>query len=218
MIQPIQVIYQVPKTLYEANQFLQSLPNLIACDFETAVKYTPAQLEQFKKDLENDNLSKLDRIALQSKLSATALDHPSHVHLTHFSVAWSESDAYVFVLDSPAITRLVLNFLTTTTRTQIWHNASFDFKHIFYHTGKFPLNYEDTQIRSKCLVNHVEIDKAKTGLKQLMGSYYGNWGISSDNFTLAQIHEPHVHHYAAIDACAVYKLHNHIENYLTKDS
>jgi len=88
--------------------------------------------------------------------------------------------------------------------------ASFDFKHIHYYTGRMPLNYEDTQIRAKCLINHVDTWKANTGLKQLAGHIYGDWGISSDNFTIDQMHEDHVIKYACIDACATYWLYNAI--------
>jgi hypothetical protein len=63
-------------------------------------------------------------------------------------------------------------------------------------------------------LNHVEIFKAKTALKLLMGNYYGDWGISADNFTLAQQHDPVVIKYAAIDACATYKLWDYLNEYI----
>ena len=92
--------------------------------------------------------------------------------------------------------------------------SSYDFRQIHYRTGKFPLNFEDTQLLAKCILNHVETYKAKAGLKELAGHRYGDWGISADNFSLSQMHEPHVIRYAATDACATYWLWNSIHNYL----
>ena len=153
---------------------------------------------------------------LKSKLAATALDHPIHTTITHCSMAVSESEAYVFILDNDKLRNLVLNFLVTTKTTQILHNASFDFKHIYHYTGKFPLNYEDSQIRAKCVLNHVETYKAKTGLKELAGHKYGSWGISSDNFNLSQIHDPKVIEYAAIDAASTFWLYHSIGRHIEK--
>lgn len=89
---------------------------------------------------------------------------------------------------------------------------SYDFRHLYYHTGKFPINYEDSQILAKTLINHVDTFKARTGLKELQGHKYSAWGISSDNFTLAQMNEPHVLHYAAIDAAATYDLWQYLQS------
>jgi len=210
MQQSIQINYKSTNKPYVAIQWLRDLPDLFAADFECAVKYTPAEIEQFKKELENEP-TKQRSIELTSKLSATALSHPSHTCLTHFSAASSESDGFVLIIDNEHIAQILLNYLVTTTKTQIWHNASFDFKHILYYTGKMPLNYEDTQIRAKCLMNHVEPWKAQTGLKQLAGHMYGNWGISADNFSVDQMYEDRVIKYACTDACATYWLYHAID-------
>lgn len=92
--------------------------------------------------------------------------------------------------------------------------SSFDFRHIYYHTGRMPINYEDTQIFAKCLLNHVDTYKANTGLKELV-TCYGQWGISSDNFTVDRMYDEHVIKYAATDACSTYWLWNSIQEYVT---
>lgn len=210
----IHVTYDVARTASRAEEFIKEISKhpLFAADFEVAVKYSPLQIAEWQAQLEQPDLLKLDRVAIQSKLSATALDHPSHCTLTHCSIATSNNHSYVFILNNRSITNAVLNFLTTTPITQVWHNASYDFRHLYYHTGKFPLNYEDSQILAKTLINHVDTFKARTGLKELQGHKYGAWGISSDNFTLAQMNEPHVLHYAAIDAAATYDLWQYIQS------
>lgn len=212
MIQPINVTYKATSSAYVANQWLRSLPELIACDFETAVKYTPEQLASFQKQLDAATTMR-ERIHLESLVNATALDHPSKVDITHFQVAWSESEAYVFILDNKRIHDLVLYWLVTTDRKQIWHNASFDFKHIHYHTGKFPRDYEDSALMAKSILNHVETNRAKVGLKELASKWYGSWAISPDHFTKDQMYDPQVLLYAATDPCATFKLYKSIRSY-----
>lgn len=213
----IHVNYEHTANVYTANQFLRNISQfpVIACDFETAVAYTQSQLESFKEELTSCT-DKKRRILLESYLGATALGHPSHCTITHCSIATSESDAYVFILDNPRITARILNFLTTTTQRQVWHNASYDFRFIQYFTGRMPILYEDTQIFAKTIINHVENHKAVTGLKQLAGHMYGAWGISDDNFTLDHMYDEKMLRYAATDACACMWLYNSINRHLEK--
>lgn len=122
MYQPINVNYQSTSSAYVANQWLRTLPDLIACDTECAIKFTDAQLDILRAELATDP-PKQRRIQLEAALSATALSHPYYVDITHIQIAWSESDAFVFILDNRRIHDLVLNYLVTTNARQIWHNA-----------------------------------------------------------------------------------------------
>lgn len=210
MFNSIQVSYKSTNSPYKANKFLAEIRTYttLGCDLETASIYTEKQLEECEEVLKCDEYSKVDKIKAQAILNSNALSHPSHVVLTHGVISVSETEGYVFILDNEKILKLFLNFIVETEQTQIWHNASFDFKHIYYHTNKFPKNYEDTQILAKTLLNHVDVFKAKTGLKELAGHWYGDWGISEDNFTIEQMYEPKVLKYAATDGCATLKLWN----------
>lgn len=210
----IKVTYKSTRNAYQASLYLAEIRNhsTFAADFEAAVKFTQQDILDMQSELDSP-ISKRRRIELEAALSATALSHPAYVQLTHCSIAISDHEAYIFILDNQSITNLILNFLVTTPIKQIWHNASFDFKHIYYHTNKMPINYEDTQIFAKTLVNHVEPNKASTGLKDLAGKWYGSWAISSDNFDLSNMYDEHVLHYAAIDSCACYKLWTELQNY-----
>lgn len=209
----INISYQIAKTPYKAKQLLSQISSypVITCDFETAIKYTDEQKALWRIELESSELTKFEQIAINSKLTATALDHPSHVRLTHFSLAISESEGYVFIVDSTAMHNLVLNFINTTDQLQIWHNASYDFRVSQYFTGKFPKNYEDTAVLAKCLLNDVDIYEAKVGLKHLAGYMYGDWAISSDNFSVAHMYDEHVLKYAVTDACATFWLWNYMQ-------
>ena len=215
MEQPIAISYKSTSSAYEANQFIREISqySLIACDFEVAVKYSQADLDSYRSELETCT-NKRRWQQLHSRLNATALDHPSHCTLTHCSIAISESESYVFILDNPRITNRVVNFLVSTDIKQIWHNASFDFKHLYFQTGKMPIDYEDTQIFAKTILNHVESHQANTGLKQLAGARYGAWGISEDNFTVDSYYDPTMLLYAGTDACATYWLWNSINRHI----
>lgn len=216
MYQPIAVTYTSTNDVYDANQMLATLQAypIIACDFEAAIKYSATDLASFQAIVDNPASTKRERVTAQSRLSATALDHVSHTTLTHCSIAWSESEAFVFILDNPRITKRILNFLTTTTLPQVWHNASYDFRHIYYHTHKFPLNYEDSQLLAKSVLNHVNNDLSLVGLKELCGKWYGQWAISPDNFDISHMYDSDVLLYSATDSCATFKLYHSIREYI----
>ena len=212
----IPVNFQSTSNLLTADRWLRELEShpIISCDFETAIRYTPTDLAHFQSIIDSPDSSHLAKRQAQSCLRATALDHPSHTTITHLSVAWSESDAYVFIINSTKLLNRILTWLTTTTVKQVWHNFSYDGKLIHHFTGKFPHDVEDTQLLAKCILNHVETYKARTGLKELAGHKFGDWGISADNFTLNQQFDPNVLRYAATDACATYWLWTSIQSYL----
>lgn len=214
----IEVQYDSTNDPEVAKKWLSSLPDLIAADFETAVRYSLEELQEAKEKLADPDISKKEYIYYDSLLSATALSHPSHCTITHCSMAWSEKDAYVFIIDSQAIADVVLDFLVETDKTQIWHNYSYDGRFLRYYLRADPKNVEDSQIFAKTLLNHVDTFKARTGLKELAGNWYGNWGISEDNFTISQQYEEHVLKYSATDACATYKLWEYLNNYVRGDA
>ena len=202
----INVKYEYTSDINTAKQWLNTLNSTFAADFEIAIKYTSEELEEFRNKVKDLSLPYLERKQYESRCKVTALNHPSHTKITHLSIADSIDFGRVIILDSAEITELVLNFLVTTNKKQIWHNASFDFKHIEYYLLEFPKNYEDTQILYKTLLNHTDVLKAKTDLKTLAGAKYGSWAIASDNFTLSQMYNKKLLKYAAIDACATYYL------------
>ena len=119
------VNYQHTSNILTADRWLRELEQhpLIALDFEVAVRYTDTDLAHFQSIVDSLTSTNLERRNAQSKLRATALDHPSHTTITHLSAAWSETDAYVFILDNPCITKRILYWLTHTLTTQVWHNA-----------------------------------------------------------------------------------------------
>lgn len=200
--------YTYSSNLFVIMSTLNKLPDTIACDFETASRWTTEEKEEMKQYLDdhNDTIDREEKRQIRQFIESDGLSHPSLTYVTHLSVAWSPTDVFVAVLPSDEHRKRVLRWLANTDRKQIWHNLSFDGKHIMYHTGSFPSNYEDTEVLAKTILNHVNTFEAKTGLKHLMGYKYGEWAVSADYFTLESIHDEDLIKYAGIDACATYAL------------
>ena len=213
---PIQVNYQYTNNCYKAKLWLDNLPELFAADFEVASKWTVKEKEKIKNTINTHKLSFKREKTLLQQLNADGLSHPSLTSITHLSVAKSNKDSYVIVCDNERIRSLILNFLITTDKKQLWHNSIFDFKHIFYHTKTLPKSYEDTQLLSKSLLNDANSFKDRIGLKELMGYAYGDWAIAKDNFALEAMWDIKTIKYAAIDSCATYKLYEDIKEDLAE--
>jgi hypothetical protein len=200
----IKVTYEAISDAIRAEEVLQELSkhDAIACDFETAIKFSPEDLTKLRQIVEDKDTDYVERKQAIAALSATPLDHPAYSVITHCSMAVNDHEGFTFNLDNDDIIRVVLGFLVTSDVKQIWFNASYDFLHLYFHTGKMPKNYEDAQIYVKTVFNHVEPQKAKASLKELAGSSYGPWGLSSDYFNLSNRYDPTLLLYAATDACA----------------
>jgi hypothetical protein len=193
--------------LYTIMQTLKNIENrIVALDFETASKWSDAEKDEIKQYMEEREIDRLTKRELRQYLESSGLSHPSLTYITHLSVAWSDQDSFVAVLDTDYKRRVVLKWLVSDNRKQIWHNYSFDGKLIMYHTGRLSKDYEDTEVLSKTLLNHTDILQAKSGLKHLMGYRYGDWAVSKDNFNIDNLYDKDLIKYAAIDACATYAL------------
>ena len=208
---PIQVNYQYTSNCYKAKLWLDNLPELFAADFETASKYTKEEKSEIKQLLtDNKDISFKEEKILSQQLNSDGLSHPSLSLITHLSVGWSDKDSYVIVCDNDRIRSLILNFLVTTDKKQLWHNSIFDFKHIFYHTKALPKSYEDTQLLSKSLLNDANSFKDRVGLKELMQYKYGAWAISKDDFVLEEMWNSDTILYSATDSCSTFALYQDI--------
>lgn len=214
----IEVQYESTTNPIVAANWLNSLPDVFSADFETAVRYDKDTIAEAKEKMVDKMLPRKEQIAYQAIANASALGHPSHCTITHCSIAYSNKNAYVFIIDNQEIADVVLDFLTETDRTQVWHNYAYDGRFLRYYQLKDAKNVEDTQIFAKTLVNHVEVFKAATGLKDLAGHWYGDWAISADNFTIEQQYDEKVIKYAATDACATFKLWEYLNDFVKTTS
>lgn len=206
---PISVEYEYTDNMYKARQILENLPDLFAADFEVSPRWTKQELKLIKlrynaaKDFETKRV-------LNQQLTADGLSHPSLTVITHLSLGISDRKAYVIVCSNHAVRQLVCHFLTQTDKTQLWHNTTFDFGHIYHEVGKLPKNYIDTQLLAKAILNDANGFKNKTKLKELMAYAYGEWAISKDNFVLEEMWDKNMIKYCATDSCATYKLYQDI--------
>lgn len=213
---PIQVKYDIINDTYTAWKRLNELPDLFAADFETASRFYKDAKETLKWRYENTKDEKKRRIYLQQYLS-NGFSHPSLSCITHLSVAWSDRNSFVIICNYEKMRHLVCDFLVTTDKKQIWHNCTFDFKHILYNIGRIPKNYVDTRLLAKCYLNDADGFKSNVGLKNLMGYAYGSWSVAKDDlFNLDDVYDEKLLHYAAIDSCATYKLYQDIQEDLNK--
>lgn len=190
---------------------LYSLPTKCAYDFEVASKATKEDrsLAMFRVKYSKD-FNKC--IEAKQLLGGTGLSHPALTVITHLSVAWTGTDAFVAILDTKELRNIVYKYLVETDNVQIWHNILFDGKHILYHTGKYPKNIIDTKLKAKDFLNSAGKHKSGVGLKDLMGHKYGTWAIVEDNvFTLDNIYNLDLIKYAAIDAAATFCLNEDID-------
>ncbi len=102
MTTTIEVNYKSTSSPYYALKWLNSLPDLIACDFEVASRYTDQQKQEFQEELDFlPNQNSIQAHELQQKIASDGLSHTSLTQITHFSVAWSESDSFVIITDTP---------------------------------------------------------------------------------------------------------------------
>ena len=137
----------------------------------------------------------------------TGLAHPSQEIITHLAVGTSESEAFVIIF-SDGMEAPVMDWLVTTKKKQIWHNLSFDGKYMIHRTGKFPKNYEDSQLLAWSYLNHADTYRAKVGLKGLAGKIYGEWAVAKDLFGLEHMYNPEMITYAGTDTCATFFVWN----------
>ena len=88
------VTFQSTTSATEAQTWLNSLTvPTVACDFESASRYTEAEKAKFTAQLET--ASRSEKHVLLQRINSDGLSHPSLSQLTHFSLAYSESEAYV---------------------------------------------------------------------------------------------------------------------------
>lgn len=214
--QTIKVTWEATDNLYKANKWLNDLAPLAAYDFEVGSAYNDKQKKLIKYKLDNYSMSFEDRRQLLQNLESDGLSHPSLTVITHLSIANSDHEGKVIICSSNAIRKLILNYLVTTDKLQLWHNIGYDGRIIYYHTGKLPKRYIDTQLLAKTILNDANPARDNTGLKTLMSYCYGAWSIAKDNlFNQENMWDTRMLEYAATDACATYKLYQDIINDIT---
>ena len=125
-------------------------------------------------------LTKLpDTFAYDTETTGLAIKDIGNITMHSFSTTSIKS---IVIIDTPSIRKLVFDFLTTTDKKVVQHNASFDMRPIYRATGKFMKNYEDTQLISQAYLNNA--NQPLLSLKAQAGSLLGDWATAKTSFDL----------------------------------
>lgn len=214
-------VKKVSWTLYTSTYAIRNtLPKvlkkhkLLSFDTETRSVYDKEARAEAKTYLKEgyvkDALYKQARVVAES----SGLSYPSIVKTTHFVFGNSKDHSHVVVCDSAEKEMLVWKMLAEYEGLLLVHNSLFDLKIMYQRVGCLPKNYVDTALLVKCMINHVNIWKAKTGLKELMGGYYNpKWALMND-YEPESLKLDSFIEYAAIDGAACYYLYEIIQEEL----
>lgn len=207
-MKPIGVTYQVYSTPWAIQNKLHDLLDspILSFDVETKGLYSKLQRKEamnlIEQDLSIDNHRMLSVIANNSGLS-----FPSLVETTHFIFGFNKSCSVVLVPENAHIELLIWNWLKTYPGKLLIHNTLFDLKLMYHRTRSLPIDYEDTALMLKTLINNSDSWKAKVGLKEQMGSYYAPSWAMYDEYEPEDNKNPKFLEYAAIDGAATFYLY-----------
>ena len=216
----IDVNYKVYSTRYFISKALKDLEqhSLLSYDCETQSRYSldeKAEAKQLLKEHINDmDAEEVRHCKLIAKSSG--LSYPTIIKTTHFIFGISESEAVVLIANSDQDELLICNWIVKYTGKLLIHNSLFDLKIVYHRTGKFPTDYEDTQLLAKSYLNHTETWKANSGLKHLMSGYYDPKWEMIDTYDVVDYKDTDFLRYCAIDGAATFKLYQQLLEYKEK--
>jgi len=217
----IHVDYEVASTDYKINQVLKKLSSepLIAFDIEDQSLYSQQEITEAKKQIKSQEFplyTREDQKLLKQIAKSSGLSNPRLVKVTHFNISISEDYSYILIITSPRSELRVWNWLASYQGKTVVHNATFDLKVMYNRTGELPLDYFDTQLATKCLVNDADEFKARVGLKLLMGSYYDpKWtALDEEGYNITDYKKASFLNYCAIDSASTYKLYQLLQEQL----
>lgn len=201
--------WHIDKALYDLASY-----DLLSFDTETAGVYSKAERAEAEEYLKGENLPVNSRSLALQVAANSGLSFPSLVSVTHFVFGTSEDSSVILICSNPQLELHIWNWIAEYKGKQIVHNTLFDLKIMYHRIGRFPKDYEDSQLLAKCLTNNAEVYKSKVGLKDLMGSYYDPMWVLVDEYEPANLKDPKFLQYASIDGAATMKLWYDIQGYM----
>ena len=204
----IKVDYKVYTTLYTALKALNGLPDLISFDMETQSVYSLDERAEAKELLKCCKTDMTDEDMRLCKLvrNSSGLSHPKLTKVTHFIFGVSKSESIVVICYDKKVEKAICDWVINYKGKLITHNSLFDLKFVHHVTGKFPIDFEDTQLLAKCLINDTKVWNAKTGLKDLMAEYYDPKWTMIESYDIQDYKDEAFLRYSAIDGAATYYL------------
>lgn len=204
----INVTYKVVSSKWHINKVLEVLNEyeILGFDTEVAGVYSKAERKEATVYLKGKDLPVNNKaIALQIEANS-GLSYPSLTNVTHFIFGISDHSSIIIICTNPQLEIFLWDWVSKFKGLLLIHNTLFDLKIMYHRVGKFPVNYEDTQLLAKCLTNDVEVWKAKVDLKSLMGSHYDPTWALYNKYEPDNLKDKEFLDYMSIDGAAVYKL------------
>jgi len=207
--------YTVHSTLFHIKRVLNSIDrskDIVSFDLETRSIYNKEDKKLAKEYLEDTNLSVNKRNEYMRIVNSSGLSHPSLIKTTHIILGLDEYTTVILIVDEK-LELYVFNWLVNTNVKIVIHNSLFDLKIVYYRTGKFPKNYDDTQLMVIDQINDCEDFNRRSGLKVLMGSYYpAKWSIKEDiDYEIDNLKDKNFLEYCHYDGCSCFKLYNQLK-------
>ena len=216
----INVKYKVFSTDWSIFKNLKKLSkyDLLSFDTETQSVYSKQERKTAIKLLKNKDIPVDEKSLILQISECSGLSFPSLVKVTHFIFGIKDNYSIIFISTDLSTELLIWNWLAKYNGKLLIHNTLFDLKLMYHRIKQFPKNYEDTQLLAKSLINHVNVWKSKTGLKELMGSYYSpEWSLI-DDYEPKNLKDPKFLLYAATDGSATIKLWHEMQETISDSS
>ncbi len=206
----IKVDYEVYSTAYSIRKHLPKLlaaNKVMSFDVETRSIYDAEQREDAKEYLKE--LPTSDPYYKQAMMvsNSSGLSFPSLVRTTHFIFGENINKSHIFICTDDSLELYIWGMVAGYTGKWLIHNSLFDLRICYQKVGKLPKNYDDTMLMVKGLINHVNIYKAKTSLKELVGHKYPPaWSLYND-YEPTNLKNKSFLDYCAYDTSAVWALY-----------
>ncbi len=215
----IHVDFSVFTTRYHIEKALAVLTRHEVLSFDTETKgvYTKQERAEAITLLKDQNLPvDIKQIALLVA-NNSGLSFPVLLSVTHFVFGTSEKHSVLIICDNPQLEYRIWDWISKYKGKLLLHNTLFDLKIMYNRIRRLPLNYEDTALLAKSLLNNAHIWKSKVGLKELMADHYDPaWSIFEE-YEPDNLKEPKFLNYAAIDGAATFKLWADMQIHLLGD-
>lgn len=212
----IHVDFQVVSTRYHIDKALQDLWTrpMISFDTETRGVYPPEERAVAVLALKQDDLP-IDQRRLASLVANnTGLSFPDIVRVTHFVFGVSIHESVIIICDNDRLEMYLWDWVSRYPGTFLIHNTMYDLKIMYNRIKKLPLQYEDTALLAKCLLNNADVWKSRIGLKELMSEDYDpSWPLIED-YEPVNLRDPKFLKYASIDGAATFKLWEDMQEHI----
>lgn len=218
----IVVKFKYYSTGYTINKVLLELENrnILSLDFETQPIYTLDERAEAKELVKKyqDELSSKDLRLSKVVANCSGLSHPSITKVTHVIFGLSNKESIVLIINNKEVEQLVMDWITNFKGKFIVHNSLFDLKIVHHRTEKFPIDFDDTQLIVRTLINHTKDWECRTGLKHLIGQDYDPKWTLIESYDIQDFKNKDFLRYCAIDGAATFKLWEDIQEILNEQN